>query len=195
MPDQALSGAELELLFQYIIDNSPAKTDVAGTEIVEEVEVPFEPTQEDILMGQDLFSGVQRFENGGVSCISCHNVRKDEFLAGGALAVDLTDVYERLGKEGVEGMINGLPFPQMKSSYQDHQITEEETTQLVAFLKEASEQRYYQRYSSYRNILLIWGGVGAILLMGIFPLFWYKRKKRKCQQKNLRKDRSSLEIK
>jgi len=74
-------------------------------------------------------------------------------------------------------MITGLPFPQMKISYQNHQITEEETTQLVAFLKEVSEQRFYQRATSFRSILLIWGIVGAIILMGIFPLFWYKRKK------------------
>ena len=98
-------------------------------------------------------------------------------IAGGTLAKDLTDVYDRLKKAGIEGMISGLPFPQMKISYQDHQITEEETIQLVAFFKEASEERYYQRYGSYTSTFLIWGGTGALILMGIFPLFWYKRKK------------------
>jgi hypothetical protein len=75
-------------------------------------------------------------------------------------------------------MITGLPFPQMKSSYQDHTITQEEAVQLAAFLKEASEQRYYQSHSpSYNNVLLIWGVVGAAILMGVFPLLWYNRKK------------------
>jgi len=177
MPDQALSDTELNILFEYIKNQSPAKSEVATIETVEEKIVPFEPTEEDILIGQHLFSGKQRFENGGPSCISCHDVKYDDIIAGGGLAMDLTDSYERLKKEGVGSMITALPFPQMKSSYQNNQITKEETTQLVAFLKEVSEQRYYQRATSFRNILLIWGIVGAIILMGIFPLFWYSRKK------------------
>jgi hypothetical protein len=124
-----------------------------------------------------LFSGVQRFENKGPSCISCHNVKNDNLISGGALAADLSDVYERLGKAGVEAMIVGLPFPQMKSSYQDHLVTEEEALLLTAFLKEVSEQRFYQLGTSYQRVLLLWGIIGALMLMGIFPLFWYKRKK------------------
>ncbi|VAV86295.1 hypothetical protein MNBD_BACTEROID02-1820 [hydrothermal vent metagenome] len=177
MPDQIFSDTELNAIWDYIKSESPAQTNGDNIETVEEADLPFEPTKEDMLIGQDLFSGKQRFVNGGPSCISCHNVRKDNFIAGGGLAVDLTDVYERLKKEGVEGMITGLPFPQMKSSYQNHKVTEEETTQLVAFLKDVSEQRFYQGITSYKNRLLLWGLSGAVILMGIFPLFWYKRKK------------------
>jgi cytochrome c551/c552 len=177
MPNQAFSDAEMKAVFEYIKSVSPAETAIVETEITEEVELPFEPSEEDIAFGQDLFSGKQRFENEGVSCISCHNVKNDNIIAGGGLAVDLSDVYERLGKTGVGAMINGLPFPQMKSSYQNSPITEEEALQLTAFLKDVNEQRFYQRGTSYQNILLIWGVIGAILLMGIFPLFWYKRKK------------------
>ena len=177
MPDQVLTDADLDAVWDYIESKSPAKVDGAVTEVVEEVELPFNPSKEEILIGENLFTGKQRFKNGGASCISCHHVQKDNLIAGGGLAADLTDVYDRLKKAGVEGMITGLPFPQMKISYENHQITEEETTQLVAFLKDISEQRYYQGYSSYRNTLLIWGFIGAAILMGIFPLFWYKRKK------------------
>ena len=178
MPDQILSDVEIISVFEYVKSESPAKSDVAAVETVTEVELPFEPSEEDIEIGQNLFFGKQRFENEGPSCISCHHVDKEGVIAGGELAVDLTDVYERLGKVGVEGMIAGLPFPQMRSSYQNHKITEIETAHLAAFLKEVSEQRFYQRYTpSYNNILLIWGVVGAAILMGVFPLFWYKRKK------------------
>lgn len=177
MPNQAFSDAEMKAVFEYIKSVSPAEIAIVKTEISEEVEVPFEPSEEDIALGQYLFSGKQRFENGGVSCISCHNVKNDNIIAGGGLAVDLSDVYERLGKTGVGAMVTGLPFPQMKSSYQNSPITEEEALQLTAFLKDVNEQRFYQRGTSYQNILLIWGVIGAILLMGIFPLFWYKRKK------------------
>lgn len=178
MPDQILSDAEIITVFEYIKSESPAKTEVSDVEAVVEMEEPFEPSEEDIAIGQNLFSGKQRFINEGPSCISCHRVKNDNIMTGGDLAVELTDVYERLGKAGVESMITGLPFPQMKSSYQDHEITGEEAIRLTAFLKEASEQRYYQRpYPEYNKTFLIFGVVGAFIFMGIFPLFWYNRKK------------------
>lgn len=175
MPDQALSDVDLDALYEYIKSVSPVSG--AAVAIVEEEEVPFEPTEDDVLEGQELFSGVQSFENGGAACISCHNVRSDAIMSGASLAKDLTDVFERLGKDGTGGVISGLPFPQMKISYQDHQITEEENLKLLAFLKNVSEQQYYQGITSYQNVLLMWGVSGAVVLMGIFPLFWYKRKK------------------
>jgi len=177
MPDQVFSDVELDALYDYIKSVSPVSTGVATTEVVEVEELPFEPTEEDIIAGRALFSGTQQLQNGGPSCIACHNVKDDNIISGGGLAVDLSDVYDRLGNTGVEAMITGLPFPQMKSSYQNHLIEAEESLQLTAFLKEVSEQRFYQYGTSYQNILLFWGIIGAILLMGIFPLFWYKRKK------------------
>ena len=173
MPDQALSDADLDAVWGYI----QSKSETGTVETVTEVETPFEPSKEDIIIGQNLFTGKQRFINGGTSCISCHHIRKDDMIAGGGLAKDLTDVYTRLTKVGVEGMITGLPFPQMKSSYQDHQITKEETSQLLAFLKDVGEQSDYPVAKSYRNTLLLWGIGGAAVLMDVFPLFWYKRKK------------------
>jgi mono/diheme cytochrome c family protein len=177
MPDQAFSDAELTALYEYIKSESLANSNVAETQNTVEKEVPFEPTEEDIIIGQNLFSGKQRFVNGGPSCISCHNVRYDSIISGGGLALDLTETYKRLGENGVKSMINGLPFPQMKSSYQNHQITEKETAQLVSFLYSVSQQPEYPAGTSYRNMLLIWGAVGAAVLMGIIPLIWYKRKK------------------
>jgi cytochrome c551/c552 len=176
MPDQPFSDAEIDALYEYIKSVSPSKTDLAAAE-PEEVELPFKPTEEEILQGRDLFTGVQRFENEGPSCISCHNVKDDNIIAGGALAVDLSDAYDRLKKNGVQAMITGLPFPQMKISYQNHIITEAEALQLTAYLKYVSQERFYQYGTSYQRILLMGGIAGAFLLMGIFPLFWYKRKK------------------
>lgn len=176
MPDQPFTDAELNAIYEYIKSASPSKSAVATTEVIEK-EIPFKPTEQDILKGRDLFSGVLRFENGGVSCISCHHVNNDNITAGGSLAKDLSDVYDRLGKAGVESMITGLPFPQMKISFKHNPITEKETYQLTAFLKYVSEERFYQYGTSYQRILLIWGIIGAIISMGIFPLFWYSRKK------------------
>lgn len=176
MPDQIFSDAEIDALYEYIKKVSPSKTDLAAAE-VEEVELPFKPTEEEIIIGRDLFTGVQRFENEGPSCISCHHVKDDNIISGGGLAVDLSDAYDRLKKIGIVAMITGLPFPQMKISYQDHLITEEETLQLTAYLKYVSQERFYQYGTSYQRILLMGGISGAVVLMVIFPLFWYKRKK------------------
>ncbi len=175
MPDQAYTDAEIDALYEYIKSVSPSKSEIANAE--PEIELPFEPSEEEILIGRDLFTGVQRFENEGPSCISCHNVLDDNIIAGGGLAVDLSDAYERLAKAGVQAMITGLPFPQMKISYQNHSITEAESLQLTAYLKYVNQERFYQYGTSYQRILLMGGVIGAILLMGIFPLFWYKRKK------------------
>lgn len=177
MPDQDVSDSDLVLLYEYIKSMSPAKTDIASTEAVEEEVIPFIPTEEDKILGRNLFSGIIRLENGGPSCISCHNVRNDSIVSGGSLAKDLTDSFNRLGKDGVSSIITGLPFPQMKMSYTEHPVTEEEATKIAAFLKDTGEQYYYQGVTSYQNTLLAWGVAGAAVLMGIFPLFWYKRKK------------------
>lgn len=191
MPDQAFSDAELNALYEYIKGVSPLKSDVSTPE-PEVEELPFKPTEEDIMIGRNLFSGIQRFENKGPSCISCHHVKDDNIIAGGGLAIDLSDVYDRLGKVGVEAMIIGLPFPQMKSSYQNNLITEEESLQLTAYLKNVSKERYYQYGTSYQRILLTGGIVGALLAMGIFPLFWYKRKKESVNKRIYERQIKSL---
>lgn len=176
MPDQQFTDAELNAIYEYIKSVSPAKTDVATIKATEK-ELPFKPTKEDIILGGELFSGALRFENRGLSCISCHNVSNDNITSGGSLAKDLTDVYDRLGKTGVESMMLGLPFPQMKISYENNPITENEAYQITAFLKHVSEERYYQQRKSYQSVLLIWGIIGAITAMGFPPLLWYWRKK------------------
>lgn len=176
MPDQTLSDAELDAVYEYIKSVSPQQTGAVTAE-PEVEELPFNPSEEDISIGRSLFTGKQRFTSGGPSCISCHHVKDDNVIAGGGLAKDLSDVYDRLGKAGINSMVTGLPFPQMKSSYQNNPITEEESLQLTAYLKDVSKERFYQWGTSYQSVLLTWGIIGSIILMGIFPLFWYNRKK------------------
>ncbi len=181
MPDQAISETDLDALWAYIQEASPAPK--GDGEVEEEVEVPFEPTAEDIAHGQNLFTGKQRLENNGPSCISCHNVKRDKLIAGGGLAADLSDVFGRFGNEGVAGNISQPAAPEMRVSYKNHEITEDEVFKLTAFLKDVDENRYYQDYTNYRNVLLIWGIIGAFVLMGIYPALWYKRKKESVNQR------------
>ncbi len=191
MPDHSLSDTELDVLYEYLKRMSPVKTIQKGVSLdpgkdsllaqttveTTEIEVPFEPSKEDVLGGHNLFTGKQRFKNKGPSCISCHHVRKYELITGGGLAKDLTDVYDRLGKEAVGGMILGLPYPRMRSSYKNKPITNEELFQITAFLKDASEQRNLLGHYSLRDLLLIWGFLTSAILIAVFPLLWHKRKK------------------
>jgi len=174
MPDQNLSAAEVGAIWDYLIEESPAPGAVTE-EVVEEA--PFEPTADEIKRGELLFTGLSNFENGGPTCNSCHHVNKDGLMAGGSFAVELSDAFERLGGPGIGGILSGLPFPAMKDSYEKHPLTEEEIQDMTAFLSDVSEQRYSQNYTNYGNTLLIWGVIGAFLLMGVFPALWFKRKK------------------
>jgi len=125
MPNQALDDGQIKAIYSYIADNSPQE--VVEEAVVEEVveEAPADPaldpanaSDEDVLAGLQLFSGEKRFENGGPSCLTCHNVQYDELVAGGLLAKDLTHVYERMGGAGINGILSSPPFPAMASSYQ-----------------------------------------------------------------------------
>ena len=175
MPDQALSQPELKSIYDFIISKSPSVDDTQ--ELVEEVVMPHDPSADDILQGQNLFVGLASFTNKGASCNSCHHVQKDDLMAGGSLAVELTDAYSRLGKEGVEAVITGLPFPAMKNTYGKHKVTPEEAYYLASFLKDVNENQYIQYNTNYGNVLLIWGVIGAFVIMGLIPAFWFRRKK------------------
>ena len=76
----------------------------------------------DAQKGQDLFVGNIRLTNSGPACNSCHNVNMKGFVSGGILAKDLTQAVTRLTENGVKGMMSGLPFPQMRQSYENKPI-------------------------------------------------------------------------
>lgn len=124
--------------------------------------------------GRKYFEGSSPFLNGGPACISCHNVNHSNVMPGGVLAKDLSDVYERMG-EGISAWLTAPPFPAMISSYQNHELTEQERLALTAFLKEASEQKASPKSAtSY----FLYGGIGgfAIILI-IINILWFKRKR------------------
>ncbi len=177
MPDQALSEGELDAVWAYIQSKSPVATKKDVVKQEEEPEAPFEPTQAEVSKGESLFVGKHKFKERGPTCNSCHQVQRAKLISGGSLGVELSDVYSRLGKEGIEAVITGLPFPAMKKAYKNHAVTEEEAYLLTAFLKDVNDQHIYDNSLSFRNVMVVWGIIGAFLLMGIYPLLWYKRKK------------------
>ena len=106
MPDAPLSDDEIQAVLSYIAAESttskpdePAAADPIQTE--EQPAVTDQPpSPEAIALGQGLFQGTVRFENGGATCNACHDIADDAVIGGGILARELTDVFPRMGGPG-----------------------------------------------------------------------------------------------
>lgn len=180
MPDQNLTDAQIKSVLAYIIANSPAEgaeaTSLTEKQASEPAEAVREATEEDVIVGQQLFDGRIKLTKGGPTCNSCHHVKNDNVVAGGALAKDLTEAHGRLTGEGVKAILTSPPFPAMKQAYQNKELTEDEIFRLTAFLQKANQDKIYQQPRDYGKRLLYTGIIGAILLMGVYPVLWITRK-------------------
>jgi len=185
MPVQNVSDGDVKAIVTYIASKSPAAAEASTEEVVEVIEEPVNPaldpanaSAEDIAMGVKLFSGEEGFENGGPSCLTCHNVEHTDLIAGGLLAKDLTFVYERMGGAGINGILSSPPFPAMSASYKDNQLTEKEIFQLSAFFSDASVNNVYQHKRTYNNNLLIYGGFGAFVVIALIIIVLFIQRKK-----------------
>ncbi len=176
MPDAVASEEQIRQVLGYIQSQSSgdaSSTDASASEPV----TPEEPaSEEDILAGQELFQGSRRLINGGPACNACHEVRNDAVIGGGILATELTTVFSRMGGAGVTAILGRAPFPVMQVAYEDHSLTEQEVTALVAFLEYADSEQYNQLPRDYGLGLFASGVVGAGVLFGLFGFVWRGRK-------------------
>jgi mono/diheme cytochrome c family protein len=186
--------ADIKAIIKYIGENSPAEVAQTAEAAATVVETPADPaldpanaSQEDVLAGIMLFSGKHRLENGGPSCITCHNVQHGDLIAGGLLAKDLTKVYERLGAAGINGMLSAPPFPAMAASYKDNPLTEKEIFQLSAFFNDAAVNTIYQPQRAYNDNLLLYGGGVAFIIIASIILVVFIERKRKCVKEDIYK--------
>jgi mono/diheme cytochrome c family protein len=186
--------ADIKAIIKYIGENSPAEVAQTAEAAATVVETPADPaldpanaSQEDVLAGIMLFSGKHRLENGGPSCITCHNVQHGDLIAGGLLAKDLTKVYERLGAAGINGMLSAPPFPAMAASYKDNPLTEKEIFQLSAFFNDAAVNTIYQPQRAYNDNLLLYGGGVAFIIIASIILVVFIESKRKCVKEDIYK--------
>ncbi|MCM0082950.1 cytochrome c [Geomonas sp. Red32] len=115
---------------------APAAGDAKGAEPPKEVVV----TKELLATGVQLFTGKQPFAKGGAPCVSCHRLGYPG-IDGGVLAADLTSSYEKMGENGIHGVLKGLSFPVMKKIYADRPLTDDEIAALTALFKDASAKK------------------------------------------------------
>jgi len=174
MPDQPLTKAEILAVIEY------AKIPrVVGTA---QPALPLVFTEEDIVLGQDLFEGSTRLSNGGPACNSCHDVTNDAVIGGGILAKELTSVFSRLGGPGVRAILGSPPFPVMQKAYEDEPLSETEVKALVGFLQRADSEKALQQPRDYGIGLFTSGVVGSGILLGLYSLLWRRRKRSSVNQ-------------
>jgi len=140
------------------------------------IETGAESNEANVVLGQNLFQGKTRFENGGPSCISCHDVKNDAVIGGGILARELTTVFSRMGEPGVRAILGSAPFPVMQQAYVNKSLTDEEIFSIVSFLEQADRDHMFQQPRDYGVKLAGTGIVGLIVLLVVFSLLWRKRK-------------------
>lgn len=179
MPDQLdLTDEDIRNVISYIKEQSAKMSYDEDDVTTAETEEEEEDLVGDAERGKALFVGNIRFANDGPTCNSCHNVSMEGLLSGGGLAKDLTQVYSRLGAQGTKAVISGLPYPQMKQSYESHPVDNQEIEDIVAFLKEADDHASVVSTAGVKTTMLFGGIGGALFLIGLFSIFWIKRKNR-----------------
>lgn len=177
-----LTDAEIISMIAFLkADETPANGEAAA-EVEEIPEAPIEYTNKDVEAGAKLFSGAQRFENKGPSCVACHNVSNEKVIPGGLLAKDLTEVFGRMGHAGIGGILSAPPFPAMAESYSNNPLTETEIFQLTAFFNDANENIDSQKVDDGYKILAFGGGAGLIILLLAINMIWLKRKKEQTKK-------------
>jgi len=165
MPNIGTTDAEAEALIAFLGSAQAS----APPAVVEQA------TEEQVILGQDLFQGTRRLTNGGPTCNSCHDVTNDAVIGGGILARELTTVFSRLGGPGVRAILGSPPFPVMQRAYQDTPLTDEEVAALVGFLERADAEQALHQPRDYGIKLFGAGVVGVIILLFFYSLLWRGR--------------------
>lgn len=175
MPDNPYTDAQVIAILNYIRQQSKA---AAGGEQSAPVEdILSGTTSENINTGMNLFTGKQKFKNGGSTCISCHNVQDERIFSSGTLALDLSQSYANMGSAGVSAIIANPPFPVMNMAFKNHPLTSEEVVNLTAYLKSVSDKRVHQASADFSLYFVLAGLFVFISMMLVILVLYFDRKR------------------
>ncbi len=133
MPNMALASTDVAALLAYF-----TAADKGTTAPAAQAAVPALPAG-DAALGQGLFTGPARLQNGGPPCLTCHTVAGIGSLGGGTLGPDLTLAFNKYGGEaGMATFLSTVPLPTMNAVWTARPLTPQEMANLIAFLKQAS---------------------------------------------------------
>ena len=176
MPNLGTTDAEADAILDYLAGGTVSAGTAAQPAVVTAA------TEEQVILGQDLFQGTTRLSNGGPTCNSCHEVTNDAVIGGGILAVELTTVFSRLGGPGVRAILGSPPFPVMQRAYRDKPLTDEEVVALVGFLQRADDEQALHQPRDYGIKLFAAGVLGVVILLGFYTMAWSGRLKGSVNQ-------------
>ncbi len=183
MPNIGVNREDAKKIISYLqqsgADGHTAKSSVKGAPDVQTKKVTESApaikqaelllTPELIASGRALFIGEKKFSKGGASCSSCHAFGA-QGVASGNLAADLTSIYDKMGEQGMRGVLKALKFPIMKKIYADKPLTDEEVTALVAFAKDAATKKSAPDGGSFPLAGIV------VFICAIIALSLYKRR-------------------
>ena len=167
MPDQPFSDDEIRAIIALTREGAYTSAQVQTQDA--------EATEEQVLLGQALFQGTERFANSGPTCNSCHEVTNDAVIGGGILAPELTTVFTKLTGPGLRAILSNPPYPMMQLAYRNKPLTEEEVTALVGFLKRADAEHAQHQPRGYGAALFLVALLGPGILFGLYSLAWKGR--------------------
>ncbi len=122
--------------------------------------------------GKALFTGAQRFKNGGPACAACHSIAGLGFPNGGSLGPDLTGTYAKLGPLGLDAALQTLYFPAMAPIFNARPLTSQEQQDLKVFFTEA------QSGSPPRDSTPVLVGLALVGCLGLLVMTWAVGKSR-----------------
>ena len=129
MPDLGLTAVELSALLDYFAAGGPD----AGARLSDRRADA--ATQDEIEMGQRLFSGQRALAGGGAACSACHRTGRGS--AGGSLGPDLLQAYSKFQDKALAWFLARGCFPRVPGA----PLTDQETFALKAFLRQAGTDR------------------------------------------------------
>ncbi len=91
--------------------------------------------------GKSLYDGTVRFENGAISCSSCHDQFGSDKL-GGALGPSLEGIFDKMGKTRLFNSIRNSKYKIMKNIYtEDHKVTDQEAVHLTTYFESVKSDK------------------------------------------------------
>jgi mono/diheme cytochrome c family protein len=178
MPDQPLSNAEIKSIIDYIATNSPDKNN-PNQKTPNQIFNASLATDSDVIKGKNIFEGVTKLQNGGPSCIACHNVDNPNLFTGGLLAKDLTLAFSRLSAAGVDGILRNPPFPAMIDAFANAPLTDDEISALLAFFYYSNNAGMLQTSTLQNQSDLLVSLIIGLDIFIVFLLIMWKRVKKR----------------
>ncbi|MBI3650896.1 MAG: c-type cytochrome [Acidobacteria bacterium] len=133
MPDQPLAPEQIDGILS-LIESLTKKGETfipTGAKLSRAIEAG------DIDAGREAFTGKVALNNGGASCIACHNINGVGRFGGGTLGPDLTAVNTKYKDPELISILQNPNFPTMKSVFGAKPLTDEEIVKLFAYFQSA----------------------------------------------------------